>query len=341
MTTRIDHAALTALSIQALTRVGLSEADATHTAEILIAGDMMGIPTHGVVRLDSYIERLGNGAVDPHAVPEVDIRAPSLALVDGHNALGTVVGHRAVEVALDMVKDTGMAYVGCRASNHLGALAPYALKACNAGYVMLAGTSASTTMPPWGGAEARIGNNPMCFAAPCPSGPHFILDMAMSVAARGKIRAAHVEGRSIPAGWATDADGRPTTDPAQALDGFLLAVGGHKGSGLSMAVDILSGVMSGARFLTGISSWSDAMDAPQQLGHFFVLIDPSRLIGVEKYMAAMATFSEIVHSTPPADADTPVILPGEREQTLVAQAMQDGVLVKDKVLANIRALAAD
>lgn len=340
MTTRIDHAALTALGIQALTRAGLSDADATYTTEILITGDMMGIPTHGVVRLESYIERLGNGAVDPHAVPEVDIRAPALALVDGHNALGTVVGYRALETALGMVKETGMAYVGCRASNHLGALAPYALKACNAGYVMLAGTSASTTMPPWGGAEARIGNNPMCFSAPCPTAPHFILDMAMSVAARGKIRAAQVEGRAIPAGWATDADGKPTTDPALALDGFLLAVGGHKGSGLSMAIDILSGVMSGAKFLTGISSWSDAMDAPQQLGHFFVLIDPARLIGAEKYMAAMAEFSDIVHTTPPADRDSPVILPGEREQALVSKALQDGVPVKDAVLAQVRALAA-
>lgn len=339
MTTRIDHAALSALSIQALTRAGLSDADAAHTTEILIAGDMMGIPTHGVVRLTSYIERLGNGAVDPHAVPLVEIRAPALALVDGQNGLGTVVGYRALETALGMVKDTGMAYVGCRASNHLGALAPYALRACKAGYVMLAGTSASTTMPPWGGAEARIGNNPMCFSAPCPTAPHFILDMAMSVAARGKIRAAHIEGRPIPAGWATDADGKPTTDPARALDGFLLAVGGHKGSGLSMAVDILSGVMSGARFLTGISSWSDAMHAPQQLGHFFVLIDPARLIGADKYMAAMAAFSEIVHSTPPADAAAPVILPGEREQALAVQAMQDGVPVSDAVLAEIRSLA--
>ena len=139
----------------------------------------------------------------------------------------------ALQVGIKMSTETGMAYIGCNNSNHFGALAPYALKACEAGLIMLAGTNASTTMAPWGGKEVRIGNNPFCVAAPSSKNFHFILDMAMSVAARGKIRAAKKEGVPIPEGWAVDANGNPTTDPVEALAGFLMPFGAHKGSGMS------------------------------------------------------------------------------------------------------------
>jgi len=300
---------------------------------------MMGIPTHGMVRLTPYTERLKGGAVNAKAEPAVDVRAPSLAIVDGRNGLGPVVANVALETAMQMVAETGIAYVGCHSSNHLGALVPYALKACEAGYLMMAGTGASTTMPPFGGSEARIGNNPLCIAAPCPAAPHFVLDMAMSVAARGKIRAAHAEGRSIPEGWAVDADGQPTTDPARALDGFLIAVGGHKGSGLSMAVDILSDVLSGARFLTGITTWTGNNTTAQDLGHFFLLIDPARLIGKDRFNEAMNEFQGIVLSTPPADPGMPVMLPGEREQSLLQESKAKGVPISEKTLAEVRVLA--
>jgi LDH2 family malate/lactate/ureidoglycolate dehydrogenase len=204
--------------------------------------------------------------------------------------------------------------------------------------VMIAGTNASTTMPPWGGREARIGNNPICFSAPCPDPPHFILDMAMSVAARGRIRAARDRGEPIPQGWAVDAQGQPTTDPHAALEGFLVPFGAHKGSGMSMAVDILSGVLSGARFLTGISSWSDDPDDPQRLGHFFLLIEPGRLTGHEAFAHAMASFREVVRATPPADPDHPVLLPGEREQRCRAQALAGGVSLPRDLLEQLRRL---
>src|SRR3546814_12064732 len=151
----------------------------------------------------------------------------------------------ALEAAFAMVAETGIAYVGCRNSNHLGALAPYGLKACERGYVMIAGTNASTTIAPWGGREARLGNNPLSIAAPCPKPPHFLLDMAMSVAARGKIRTARDEGSSIPQGWAVDAAGKPTTAPVPALGGFLLPSGAHQGTGPSPEVGTPSGFLAG------------------------------------------------------------------------------------------------
>ncbi len=329
---------MTELATAVLRKAGAPDKPARDGARVLVEADMMGIGTHGVDRLIVYTDRLRLRGMDASADIRVDDKAPSLALVDGANGLGPAVGWTALETALRLARDTGIAYVGCRNSNHFGALAPYALAACEAGFVGLAGTSASTTMAPWGGKETRIGNNPLGIWAPIPEGPHFILDMAMSVAARGKIRAARDTGQPIPAGWAADADGLPTTDPVAALKGFLLPVGGHKGSGLSQAVDILSGVLSGAQFLTGIASWVDHPDQPSGLGHFFIVIDPARLIGRDAFNAQMRRFRDIVRTTPAAEPDKPVLLPGEREQQRRSAALAGGLTLSTRLLDRLNAL---
>jgi len=339
-TVTIDHNSLHRLAVAALTAAGTPEAQAEPTAEILVQGDLMGLGTHGVIRLIVYCERLRSGGTNARADIRVVRKAPSLALVDGDNGLGQAVAMTALEAGFDMVTETGIAYLGCNNSNHLGALAPYGLKACEKGFVLICGTNASTTIAPWGGREARLGNNPLSIAAPCPQAPHFILDMAMSVAARGKIRQAEREGGTIPEGWAVDAAGKPTTDPTAALAGFLLPFGGHKGSGLSQAVDLLSGVLSGARFLTNISPWTEFPDRPCGTGHFFLLIDPLRLLGAETYNRAVAEFSGIVRSTPPAEATQPVQIPGEREQARRDRALREGIELPAELMTKIEALAS-
>ncbi len=336
----ISAAELRPLAVATLTQAGASPAHAAATAEILVEGDMMGLGTHGVLRLLLYGERLRLGGIKAAAEITVERRAPSLAIVDGDDGLGPAVAMTALEEGFAMAAETGMAYLGCRRSHHLGALAPYGLKACERSLVLLCGTNASPTIAPWGGREARLGNNPLCIAAPCPTAPHFLLDMAMSVAARGKIRKARDEGSTIPEGWAVDAAGRPTVDPAAALAGFLLPFGGHKGSGLSQAVDVLSGVLSGARFLTDITPWTEFPEQASGTGHFFLLIDPARLLGAEAYGEAIAHFREIVQGTPPADPDQPVQLPGEREQQRRAAALRDGIRLPADLLETIRALAS-
>jgi LDH2 family malate/lactate/ureidoglycolate dehydrogenase len=335
----IDVSSLTRLAIDAFRRAGVSLEDARSTAGILVEADMMGLATHGVVRIPTYTERLHLGGVDAHAIVRVEKRSPCIAIVDGNNALGTVVGSRALAAALEMVDENGIAWVGCRNSNHFGALAPYALEACNAGYVLIGGTNASTTMAPWGGRETRIGNNPLCIAAPCADGMHFILDMAMSVAARGKIRAAQRDGSAIPEGWAVDESGHPTTDAREALAGFLLPFGAHKGSGLSMAVDILCGVLTGAGFLTGVCSWSANPEVPSHVGHFFALIDPEMVSGRDEFAAAMDRFKHIVSTTPAADSTHPVLLPGQREQERRRAANESGIELPADLLSTIRDLA--
>jgi ureidoglycolate dehydrogenase (NAD+) len=337
-TTTLTVDAATRLSVDLFVSLGMTKADAAASVWPLIDAELMGIATHGLIRIPSYAKRLRLGGIDAKGKIVVERRAPSLALIDGGNTTGTAVATRALETALDMVPETGIAYVGCRRSNHCGALMPYGLKAVEAGYVLIGATNASTTMPPWGGAEVRIGNNPICVAAPIEDGAHFLLDMAMSVAARGKIRTALAAGDRIPADWAVDDQGRPTTDPAAALKGFLSPMGGHKGSGLSQAVDILCGALNGAQFLSSISSWLDHPELPSNLGHFFLLLDPGRLIGKEAFSDAMIRFRDIILTTPPSDSTRPVMLPGQAEQERRRQAIANGMAVTKDLIDDIKAL---
>lgn len=328
------------LAAATLTAAGAQAEHADLTAEVLVESDLLGIPTHGVQRLATYCQRLRQGGIKAAAEITVERKAPSLALVDGDSALGQAVAMTALDSGLEMAAETGIAYVGCRNSNHLGALAPYGLKACERGFVMVGGSNAASTMAPWGGREARLGNNPLAVAAPCPEPPHFLLDMAMSVAARGKVRRAEREGSPIPEGWALDPQGRPTTDPAAALAGFLLPFGGHKGSGLSQAVDLLAGVVTGARFLTDLSSGIGHLDRPSGSGHFFLLLDPNRLLGAEAFAAAVSRFRALVQETPPADPAAPVRIPGQRQQAHRAVALRDGIELPQDLLTQLEALAA-
>jgi ureidoglycolate dehydrogenase (NAD+) len=236
------------------------------------------------------------------------------------------------------IHGVGMAFA--RNSNHFGAIAPYCLIAATDGFASMIGTNASTTIAPTGGAETRLGNNPLAVGVPRPGGRPVILDMAMSVVARGKIRAALQRGESIPETWATDAAGNPTTDPKAALDGLLLPFGGYKGYGLALVVDLLAGVLSGAAYLTHVNSWLDDPEKPGNLGHFFVLID-TRVLGSPDWLAQrMADFDGIVHGTRRANPAVPVRLPGEIELENVDRHRREGIAIDPALVARLEAIAA-
>ncbi len=227
-----------------------------------------------------------------------------------------------------------------RASNHFGPISPYSLLAAEAGYASIIGSNATTTIAPTGGSDARLGNNPLGFGVPNPGGRPFLLDMAMSVVARAKIRNAAKRGEAIPPTWATDKDGRPTTDPGAALAGFLLPIGGHKGYGLALVVDLFAGLLSGASYLTHVSSWSENPERPQDLGHFFILIDTKRLGPPEELARRMQDFAAILHATPPADANAPVLVPGEIELDKLDRHRREGIAIDAELRSKLETLAA-
>lgn len=266
---QLSEAELMALATEALVGLGLSRRDAADAGRVLVLAEMFGVATHGVGRIESYGERLKIGGINPRPDIVLEHVAPAIVRVDGDNGVGPLVGMRALEAAMDAAATGGVGLALARGSNHFGPVSPYSHIAAEAGFASLIGSNATTTIAPWGGSEARLGNSPCGFGFPNPGGEPIILDMAISVAARAKIRNAAKAGQPIPDTWATDRAGKPTTDPNEALNGFLLPIGGHKGYGLALVVDLLAGLLSGAAYLTHVKSWVESPESPQNLGHYF------------------------------------------------------------------------
>jgi LDH2 family malate/lactate/ureidoglycolate dehydrogenase len=328
------------LATRALVGLGVAPTDASDAARILVLGDLFGVHTHGVSRLESYGERLAMGGIDAKAGIRMERVAPAIVKVDGGNGVGPLVGYRALESAMQLAREFGVGVAFARNSNHFGAIAPYSLIAAEAGFASIIGSNSTATIAPTGGREARVGNSPVAFGVPNPGGRPVILDMALSVVARAKIRDALKKGGSIPDTWATDKEGKATTDPKAALDGFLLPIGGYKGYGLALIVDLFAGLLSGASYLTHVTSWVDEPEAPQDLGHFFILID-TRNLGPSTWLAERVTdFVQILHATPPADPAKPVLVPGEMEMDRLERHRRDGIPVDPELRAKLEAYAS-
>lgn len=331
---------LLALGAKAFQGLGLDPTDAQDVARILVTADLFGLSTHGLSRIESYGERLSVNGINARPRVKVNRLAPAIVSVDGDNGVGPLVGMRALEAAMATARETGVGVALARGSNHFGPVSPYSLIAAEAGFASIIGSNATTTIAPWGGSDARLGNSPVGFGVPNPGGKPFLLDMAISVVARAKIRKALERGESIPYTWATDKGGRTTTDPAAALDGFLLPIGGHKGYGLALFVDLFAGLLSGAAYLTHVKSWVDSPDEPQNLGHFFILIDTRRLGSSAWLTERMSDFAAILHGSPLADASRPVLVPGEIELNNLARHRREGLALDPVVLALLKAHAA-
>jgi LDH2 family malate/lactate/ureidoglycolate dehydrogenase len=337
--TTIPAAELEDLAAAALHASGLPAEGSADVARVLVLADLFGIHTHGVARVSQYVERARLGGIDLAAEVETEQVAPAVARVDGRNGIGPLVGMHARRAATAGARSAGIGAAFARGSNHFGPVMPYLFLAAQDGFAAFVASNATTTIAPWGGREARLGNNPLGLGVPNPGGDPILLDVAMSVVARAKIRAADRAGEAIPDTWATDRDGVPTTDPRAALDGFLLPVGGHKGYGLALMVDLFAGVLSGAGYLTRISSWSEDPERPQDLGHVFVLIDAARLLGDGALGERVEDFAAILHGTPPADPDVPVQVPGERELAAYRAGLRAGIDLPGDDVAALRALA--
>ncbi len=227
---------------------GVPDADAAIVAGCLVSADLRGVDTHGLTRLPGYLDRVRRGLIDPRPLLAPKRVTPVAAALDGQNGFGFVVGTRAMQEAIAIARELGIGVVSVRRSTHFGMAASYVLQALDAGLIALVFSNASPAMPPWGARSALLGTNPFAAGAPAGEHPPFLLDMSPAVAARGKIRRAERRGETIPLGYALDAEGRPTTDPKAALGGVVLPIGGYKGSGLAMLMDILGGVISGANY---------------------------------------------------------------------------------------------
>jgi LDH2 family malate/lactate/ureidoglycolate dehydrogenase len=332
--------------IEAILRAwGMKDADADVTADILSWADLHGIDSHGMSMMPTYDSWRRDGRVRFDRPPEIVRQTPVAAVIDAGGNLGHPPARFAMADAIERARNTGLAAVAVRNSSHFGACGYYTLMAAEAGMIGMAATSASgVRVAPTGGAMPRLGTDPWSFAAPGTPGRPFLLDMATTTVAYGRVRNKANEGAACPPGWVLTPDLKPTTDPLDVVErpGFLTSLGGptetggHKGYGLAVMVNILSACLIGATVPTDPDHGkkADSLD----LGHFFLVIDP----GVFRYRDAViediARFCDALRATPPADPAVPVQVAGDKERATAAARMRDGIPVGAGLLGRVRSL---
>jgi LDH2 family malate/lactate/ureidoglycolate dehydrogenase len=335
----IARAPLRAFCVEMLCKVDVPREEAELIADNLIEADLRGVASHGVVRLPIYIQRIVDGGTNPrprmHAVRETR----TTAVFDGDNGLGHLVGIRAMQLAIDKAQDGDCAFVAVRNSNHFGTAAYYAEMAARHKLIGFSFTiGAINHMTPWGGAEAVLGNNPFAVAFPTPEAFPIVLDMACSIAARGKIIVAAKEGQPIPADWATGPDGLPTTDAVEALKGFVTPVGGPKGYALTLVVGLLSSMLSGALFGHEVGDLYAKTTTPQNSGHLFGVLPIESFDSFDAYMERMARAIADIRGAKKAPGVERIYLPGEREYLTMSARNTAGIPLGRSLVAELQAL---
>ncbi|HEY0836840.1 MAG TPA: Ldh family oxidoreductase [Azospirillum sp.] len=342
MSARVQADRLTGFCGAVFRGAGVPGTVADMVAESLVYADLRGVESHGVVRTEIYLRRAAEGMIDPHAEVTLVRDDGCTALADGGNNFGAYVGAQALDRAMERARRHGVCALGVRHSNHFGTGAFYARRAVREGMALIVLSNASQTMPPTGGVRPFIGTNPIAFGFPTgrPKGDEvpFVLDMATSLVARGKIIVAAKRGEAIPLGWAVDRHGNPTTDAQAALEGAVLPLGGPKGSGLSMAIDILAGVLTGAGFGPTVNNMYENWAEPQNVGHFFIVLDIERFIPLASFTDRIGRYIDLMKAEPMAPGVPEILHAGEVEHRLEQRRRFEGIELPDKVAEELTAL---
>ncbi len=321
-------------------KLGVPHEDALVAADAIVGSNLRGVDTHGVIRLLVYSAKLKGGFVNPKPNLRPLRETRGTALIDGGNGFGQVVGYRAMEIAIRKAKEVGVSCVSVRNSNHFGTCAYYSMMAPPQDMIGLAFTNASAQIAPTGGAEKMLANNPWSIAVPAGKRFPVVLDMANSVVARGKIRQAAKEGKSIPPEWAVDKNGVATTDPKAALEGFLLPVGGYKGYGITLMVDLLTGVLANSAYGPRVNGL-DIVEAIGGVGHTFMAIDVAAFDDVAEFKARMDAYIGEIKGSKKAAGVQVIYLPGEIEFLKVQERRQKGIPLHINIVNDLRKIAEE
>jgi LDH2 family malate/lactate/ureidoglycolate dehydrogenase len=320
---------------------GVPEGDAATAAGILVEADLRGVHSHGVLGLLVYVKRLRAGGVAPRAAVTQVRERGAASLLDGGNGLGQVVGVAAMEHALARARDTGVALVGVRNSNHLGMNGAYAMMALRhdmIGFVTNAGSG--NLLAPWGGVEALLGTNPIALAVPAGEEPPPVLDMALTQVSKGKLTLAAARGEAtIPAGWAVNRRGEPTTDTREALEGLLVPIGAYKGAGLSFMTGLLAGVWVGGLFGREVRDLFSDPAIPQRTGHLMAAARVDAFMDPAEFRRRVDAAVREIRSSARAAGAQAILAPGERAHRLAARRRTEGIPLDGDVLRRLQALA--
>ena len=329
---------LHSLLIAIFMRCGMRADDAALLTESLVAADLRGVHSHGTMRAAEYVKKLTVDGVDPRGRPSIARDSGTCLVIDGGNAMGQVASHFAMQRVVERTAELGISAAAVRGSNHNGAMAFYAMQALPYDMIGLATTNALPTMAPWGAAERLLGINPLGIAIPAGEELPIVYDAAFSGSSHGKIRIYEQRGEPIPEGWALDAHGQPTTDPALAIDGLLIPIGGYKGTALAMIMGILSSMLSGAAYGTELGDMERGPD-PGRDGHFLLAIDIGRFEDIDRFKERVDNAIRQVRAAKPAPGVDRVYAPGELEFLTEEQYRRDGIPLTEQILADLQGTA--
>jgi LDH2 family malate/lactate/ureidoglycolate dehydrogenase len=323
-----------------LEAAGVPSSNAARVATSLVAANLRGVDTHGIQLLVFYLQRLEQGDIDPSAEGRVVSESGGCLLYDGENGLGQVVSDICCGHAARLAKQHGVSLVTARESNHFGCAAFWAQRISDEGLIGIVMCNAPAGVPPWQGREGRVGTNPISMSVPGNGGKPWLLDMATTTVAAGKIFKAFLSGEpAIPAGWAMDSSGAPTTDTRAAYEGLLTPLGGYKGSGLALMVEILCGVLSGDGMSTQVGGIRTA-GRRGRTGQIFMGIDVARFMPLEQFQDRMRWLIENVKSAAPAAGYDEVLVAGEPEWRAEEARRHEGIPIAEGLWERLSAAAA-
>lgn len=335
----LSVAQLTVWTAALLVHVGLASADAQAIATSLIEAEARGVSSHGLILLPVYAERVRTGGIKPNYVVSTIRDGGSTLLLDGDGGPGQAVAHCAITLAVERARQYGLAYVVARNSNHAGMLATYGLTAARSGFVAFVMTNSGPSVSPWRGRQRKMGNNALCLAFPSTPDP-IVFDMATGTVACGKVRIAALHGSEIPGHWILDHEGLPSRNPADFdAGGSMTPLGGYKGYGLAVMVDLLTGILAGGVASPGVKNQRGANDTPTGATQSFLVIDPNMFGGLEAAVSAAESYADSLRSSPAADPMWPILMPGDPELAAHEHATAHGISFATPLTALLNDLA--
>ncbi len=328
---------------------GMPSANAAVAADGIAWADLRGVKSHGIAKLPGYDVWRRDGRIRIDAAPSIERETPVSALINGNGGLGYAAGHLAMTTAIAKAQESGIGVVSVRNSAHFGACGFYTEMAVRSGLIGMVMTgTAARSVAPTSGTEAKLGTEPISFGAPAEGDDFFLLDMATTTVAQGKVLNLYVENQPCPEGWVLDALGQESNDPKMIFDagGFLTSLGGsllgssYKGYGLAVMVNILSACLSGSSLITD-PLHANRPGTPNNIGHFFFALDPGLFRDPDDFRRDVSTLIDSLRATRPLADDTPVMVAGDPERKAMAKHRDEGIAVPPNMKEKIRALAIE
>lgn len=315
---------------------GLSKEHSDAAADCLVFANLRGVDSHGVIRVPHYIKRLKNGSIKARPEHKVQKTAASTAMIDGDDGLGHPTTWEAMNLAIEMASETGVAFVGVNHSSHCGALSFYVSQAIKAGMIGFAFSQTDKRVTAFGGKQPFFGTNPLCIGAPSRKGCPVILDMATSLVAWGHVVKAQGLNTPVPDNWGLDEEGNVTTDPHKLT--WLAPAAGPKGYGLGAIVEVLTGLLCGGAFGPHVTTMYGDYEQKRNLCHLVGVIDYRKFAGSEMFLDMMTTMVSEIHQVQPADGFSGVLAPGEPEYLKEQQRRESGIQIDDFIWNDLIAL---